>query len=148
MEGEMGLTVVLSMQIMNTPPVGKVGRLIVPQASVDKAGSARLLPGLGSDLSWVGESEPSFLPVYTAAMPEPKLYSFSTHVGAACAKQFRTFQDLAEKLKMDVHDLMRQCNAHAPPTRALVKGLARELKIDESFLQNLADEVRKNLGDK
>jgi hypothetical protein len=35
-------------------------------------------------------------------MPEPKLYSFSTHIGAACAKQFRTIGDLAEKLKMDV----------------------------------------------
>jgi hypothetical protein len=33
---------------------------------------------------------------------QPKLYSFSTTIGAACAKQFRTFPDLAEKLKMDV----------------------------------------------
>jgi ribosome-binding protein aMBF1 (putative translation factor) len=78
-------------------------------------------------------------------MPEPKLYQFSTHIGAACASQFRTFQDLAEKLKMDVTDLMRQCNAKAPPSKALVKGLARELKIDEGFLDKLADEVRRNL---
>jgi hypothetical protein len=35
-------------------------------------------------------------------MPEPKLYAFSTTI-AACAKQFRTFVDLAETLKMDVH---------------------------------------------
>jgi hypothetical protein len=47
-------------------------------------------------------------------MSEPKLYSFSTHVGAACAKQFRTFVDLAEKLKMDVTDLMRQYNGKTP----------------------------------
>lgn len=47
--------------------------------------------------------------VILSAMPEPKLYAFSTHIGAACAKQFRTFADLAEKLKMDVTDLMRQC---------------------------------------
>jgi hypothetical protein len=47
---------------------------------------------------------------------------------------------------MDVHELMRQCNAKTPPTRALVKGLAKELKIDESFLEKLADEVRKDLG--
>jgi hypothetical protein len=81
-------------------------------------------------------------------MPEPKLYSFSTHIGAACAKQFRRFADLAEKLGMDVTDLMLQCNAKAPPSKALVKGLARELDINESFLDKLADEVRKDLGTK
>jgi hypothetical protein len=43
-------------------------------------------------------------------MPEPKLYQFSAHIGAACAKQFRTFADPAEKLKIPVEDLMRQCN--------------------------------------
>jgi hypothetical protein len=64
----------------------------------------------------------------------------------ACAKQFRTFADLAEKLNMDVTDLMRQCNGMAPPSKALVKGLARELDINESFLEKLADEVRKDLG--
>jgi hypothetical protein len=32
---------------------------------------------------------------------------------------------------MDVTDLMRQCNAKAPPSKALVKGLARELDINE-----------------
>jgi transcriptional regulator with XRE-family HTH domain len=79
-------------------------------------------------------------------MPEPKLYAFSTHIGAACAKQFRTFADLAEALKMDVHELMRQCNAKTTPSKALVKGLAKELDIDESFLNCLAEEVRKDLG--
>jgi transcriptional regulator with XRE-family HTH domain len=54
--------------------------------------------------------------------------------------------DLAEKLKMDATDLMRQCNGQAPPSKALVKGLARELGIDESFLNRLGEEVRKDLG--
>ena len=54
--------------------------------------------------------------------------------------------DLADTLKMDVTDLMRQCNGHAPPSKALVKGLAKELGIDESFLNRLADEVRKDRG--
>jgi ribosome-binding protein aMBF1 (putative translation factor) len=81
-------------------------------------------------------------------MPEPKLYQFSTFIGAACNKKMRTFPDLAEKLKMDVVDLMRQCNAKAPPSKALVKGLARELDIDESFLERLVEEVRKDLGAK
>ena len=48
-------------------------------------------------------------------------YQFSVHVGETCARKMRTFQDLAEKLKMDVTDLMRQCNGHAPPSKALVK---------------------------
>ena len=59
---------------------------------------------------------------------------FSTHIGAACTKQSRTFIDLAAKLKMDVTDLMRQCNGKVSPSKALVKGLAKELDIDESFL--------------
>jgi transcriptional regulator with XRE-family HTH domain len=72
-------------------------------------------------------------------------YAFCTHIGAACAKQFRMFQ-VAEKLKVPVEDLMRQCNGKTSPTKALVKGLAKELDIDESFLNRLADEIRKDLG--
>jgi hypothetical protein len=32
------------------------------------------------------------------------------------------------------------------PSKGLVKGLAKELGLDESFLNRLADEVRKDLG--
>jgi hypothetical protein len=32
-----------------------------------------------------------------------------------------------------------------PPSKALVKGLAKELEIDESYLEKLAAEVRKDL---
>jgi ribosome-binding protein aMBF1 (putative translation factor) len=73
-------------------------------------------------------------------------YTFSTRIGEACAKQFRTLADLAEKLKMPVEDLMRQCNGKVSPSKDLVKGLAKELSIDESFLNRLAEEVRKDLG--
>jgi hypothetical protein len=41
---------------------------------------------------------------------------------------------------------MRQCNGKVSPPKALVKGLARELGVDESFLEKLAAEVRKDLG--
>jgi ribosome-binding protein aMBF1 (putative translation factor) len=61
-------------------------------------------------------------------MPEPKLYAVCTHIGAACARKMRTFVDLAEKLKMDVTDLMKQCNGKVSPSKALVKGLAKELR--------------------
>jgi hypothetical protein len=85
---------------------------------------------------------------YTSGMPEPRLYQFSTFVGTACNKQCRTFADLAEKLKIDVVDLMRQVNGKAAPSKALVKGLARELDISEPYLDKLAEEVRKDLGAK
>jgi hypothetical protein len=54
-------------------------------------------------------------------MPEENYkppYAFSTTIGTACNVKSRTFVDLAEKLKMDVHDVMRQCNGHAPPSKA------------------------------
>jgi transcriptional regulator with XRE-family HTH domain len=73
-------------------------------------------------------------------------YQFSMQIGAACVKKFRTFPDLAKKLKMPVEDLMRQCNGKTSPSKALVKGLAKELDIDESYLNRLAEEVRKDLG--
>jgi len=55
-------------------------------------------------------------------MAEPKLYAFSTHIGTACNKQSRTFADLAEKLKLDATDLMRQCNGKAPPSKGVGQG--------------------------
>jgi hypothetical protein len=61
-------------------------------------------------------------------MPDDKYkptYQFSIRIGSACARQLRTFQDLAEKLKMDVEDLMLQCNGKVSPSKALAKGLAR-----------------------
>lgn len=37
-------------------------------------------------------------------------------------------------------------NGKTPPSKALVKGLANELDINESYLEKLAAEVRKDLG--
>lgn len=83
---------------------------------------------------------------FDARQIQTTLYTFSTHIGAAYAKQFRTFPDLAEKLKMDVHGLMRQCNGKVSPSKALVKGLVMEPGIDESYLNRLAEEVREDLA--
>jgi hypothetical protein len=60
-------------------------------------------------------------------------YRFSVTIGANCARQLRTFADLAEKLEMPVEDLMRQCNGKVSPSKALVKGLAKELGVDETW---------------
>jgi hypothetical protein len=82
-------------------------------------------------------------------MPDPKPYkppyAFSVTIGEACNRKMRNFVDLAERLKMPVEGLMRQCNGHASPSKALVRGLARELEINESHLEKLAEEVRKDL---
>jgi hypothetical protein len=43
-------------------------------------------------------------------MVQPKLYSYSTHIGIACKPEGPTFVDLATKLKMDLGDLMAQCS--------------------------------------
>ena len=74
-----------------------------------------------------------------SSKPYKPPYAFSVTIGENCARKMRTFVDLAEKLKMPVEDLMRQCNGKVSPSKALVKGLARELEIDESFLEKLAD---------
>jgi hypothetical protein len=83
-------------------------------------------------------------------MPDPQPYKppyqFSVTIGETCNRKMRTFVDLAEKMKMPVEELMRQGNGHAPPSKALVKGLAKELDISESYLEKLADEVRKDLS--
>jgi hypothetical protein len=83
-------------------------------------------------------------------MPGPQPYkppyAFSVTIGETCNRKMRTFVDLAEKLKMDVVDRMKQCNGKVPPSKALVKGLAKELDISESYLDKLAEEVRKDLG--
>jgi hypothetical protein len=79
------------------------------------------------------------------ATPSKPPYRFSVTIGANCARQLRTFVDLAEKLGTPVEDLMRQANGDASPSRALVKGLAIELGVDETYLEKLAAEVREDL---
>jgi hypothetical protein len=56
-------------------------------------------------------------------MPPP--YPFSTHVSAAAARKMITFHDFAERLHMDVVELMKRANAKIPPTRALVQRLGQ-----------------------
>jgi hypothetical protein len=53
-------------------------------------------------------------------MPD-KPFTFPTRIGEACAKQFQTFADLAEKLNMDLTELMRQCNGKVSPSKAWSK---------------------------
>jgi transcriptional regulator with XRE-family HTH domain len=79
-------------------------------------------------------------------MPEPKVYEFSKHIGALCVTRDTNVHKLGAKLGVDPTELLRMINGKVMPTKALVKGLAKELDIDESFLNRLAEEVRKDLG--
>jgi hypothetical protein len=76
-------------------------------------------------------------------MPRP--FAFSIFIGSTCARQMRNFFDLATALDMPVGEVVLQCNGPSPPSKALVKGLARELDINEGFLEGLAEEVRSDL---
>jgi hypothetical protein len=52
-------------------------------------------------------------------------YQFSVTIGETCTRKLVTFSDLAEKLKMPVEDLMRQCNgktAHPKNRSVRVEG--------------------------
>jgi hypothetical protein len=52
------------------------------------------------------------------------------------------------KLAVDPMELLRMINGRAIPTKAIVAGLAKELDSDPSYLEKLADEIRKDLGAK
>jgi hypothetical protein len=80
------------------------------------------LHGLASGLH-VEHRKPIFRSSILAPMPPP--YTFSTHIGAAAARKMRNFHDLAAKLNMDVADLMEQCNARKPPSKAVEGAGAR-----------------------
>ena len=73
-------------------------------------------------------------------------YAWSTSIGECLTPKMTTFYELAEALKMDVTELMRQANGHAPPSKALVKGVAKEVGMDEKTLEKLTDEVRKDFA--
>jgi hypothetical protein len=81
----------------------------------------------------------------TDPKPYKSPYAFSVTIGETCNRKSRTFVDLAAALKMDVIDLMKQCNGKVAPSKALVKGLAKELGLNEASLDKLAEEVRKDL---
>jgi hypothetical protein len=108
--------------------------------------TSRRLSDLVLGLQFLGGLKPLFAPAAAILPSMPPPYTFSIHIGSAAARKMGNFQDLAAKLNMPVEDLMRQSNGHAPPSKALVKGLAPELDIDEGFLEKLAEEVRRDLG--
>lgn len=50
------------------------------------------------------------------------------------------------KLGMDPIELLRMINGKVVPTRAVIQGLAKELDSDRGYLENLGEEIRKDLN--
>jgi hypothetical protein len=75
-------------------------------------------------------------------MPEPKVYEFSKHIGALCARRGTNEQILGAKLHIDPMELLRMINGCAVPTKPVIAGLAKELDSDVSYLTRLAEEIK------
>jgi hypothetical protein len=83
-------------------------------------------------------------------MPDPKPYkppyAFSVTIGETCNRKMRTFIDLAEKLRMHGGGADALVQWKAPPSKALVKGLAKELEINEFVLGEACGGGSEGLG--
>jgi hypothetical protein len=77
--------------------------LYLPSDSPDHCGvvGAFFLPATG----------PRILPTMPARAEALQFLHHRRCLLLSCARQFISFQDLADKLKLDVHALMKQCNA-------------------------------------
>jgi hypothetical protein len=76
-------------------------------------------------------------------MPEPKVCEFSKHIADLCATRGTDAFRLAAKLRMDPIELLQMINGKVVPTKAVNRGLAKELHSNVSLLTKLA--VKTNL---
>jgi hypothetical protein len=75
-------------------------------------------------------------------MSEPKVYEFSRHICALCATRGTDVFRLGSKLGIDPIELLQMINGKAVPTRAAIRGLAKELHSNVSLLTKLANEIK------
>ena len=75
-------------------------------------------------------------------MPEPKTYEFSRHIRVLCATQGTDVFMLGRKLRIDPITLLLMINGKIMPTKAVIRGLARELDSDVRYLEKLAVEIK------
>jgi hypothetical protein len=71
-----------------------------------------------------------------------KVYEFSRHVGALCARAGKNVYTLAPKLGLEPSELLDMINCRMKPTKAVVQGLAKELDSDVRYLEKLAAEIQ------
>jgi transcriptional regulator with XRE-family HTH domain len=58
-----------------------------------------------------------------------------------CARRMLSAYDLGKRLGVDPKELLDMINGKQMPTAKIVRGLARELGIDEGYLEKLAEQV-------
>ena len=75
-------------------------------------------------------------------MPEPKLYEWSVTIGTACNRRMLNLR----RLGREAEDGCDRPDAAVQRSSPTVKGLAKKLDVDESLLNRLAEEVRKDLA--
>jgi hypothetical protein len=75
-------------------------------------------------------------------MPQRKVSDFTRYVGALLSRRQVEIYPLSRHLDMDPTELLRMINGLAPPTKAVIAGLARELDTDVRHLEKLAAEIR------
>jgi plasmid maintenance system antidote protein VapI len=71
-------------------------------------------------------------------MAAQKVYEFSKHMGALCARAGKNVYDLAPKLGLLPSELLAMINGRVKPTKAVIAGLAKELDSDVRYLERLA----------
>jgi hypothetical protein len=79
-------------------------------------------------------------------MPDPKVYEFSKHICALCVTRGTDVFRLGAKLGIDPMELLQMIKGKGVPTRAVIRGLAKELHSDPRYLEQLAEEISKDLG--
>lgn len=67
---------------------------------------------------------------------------FTRHVSAMCARRMLSVYDLGKRLSIDPKELLDMINGKEEPKAKIVRGLARELGIDEGYPEKLAVEMR------
>jgi hypothetical protein len=75
-------------------------------------------------------------------MPEPKVYEFTGHICTLCATRGTDVFRLGTKLGVDPMELLQMINGKVVPTRAVIRGLAKELRSNVSILTKLAAEIK------
>jgi transcriptional regulator with XRE-family HTH domain len=75
-------------------------------------------------------------------MSEYKIYEFSRHIGALCARRHTNIQELGAKLGVHPMLLLSMINGRIMPTKAVIIGLAKELDSDVRYLEKLTSEIK------
>jgi len=75
-------------------------------------------------------------------MPEPKVYKFSKRISALCVMRGTDVCKLSAAIGIDPTELLKMINGKVVPTKAVIRGLAKELDSDVRYLEKLAAEIK------